>query len=187
MLSISLLIIGWVSKNQISNFCDVCNRDLSKNNSKPPPCVNSHCSARMHNKCCLPPVNGARKRTLAMTSFATDDDDCAPPSVEPPLFQTPLTSSLPPQIPTDQACQILPPDQVYLSSASEIPQVTQTHVPPPVPLITPFSLASWFPIAQSQVSTNVTVPFIFLLLIFQNCFIILALPIEWEIMHIYCC
>ena len=69
--------------NQIqSSICAVCNRDLSKGNSKPVPCIQENCFAEMHTKCfrrhsCPPKECQApsRKRPIGMTSFLSVEQD----------------------------------------------------------------------------------------------------------------
>ena len=76
------------------NLCTVCHGDMSKHNSKPAPCTNLPCQAKMHSKCfrkhsCPYQTN---KRSLAMTSFlAVDDSSLSIQShreLHPPTYRT---------------------------------------------------------------------------------------------------
>ena len=58
------------------NLCTVCHDDISKHNSKPAPCTNLPCQAKMHSKCFRKhscPYK-TKKISLAMTSFLAVDD-----------------------------------------------------------------------------------------------------------------
>ena len=97
-----------------STLCSVCKGDLTKYNSKPVPCPNPGCAARMHSKCirkhsCPFFLTGTRKRSIGMTSFLSIEDE------------TPS----PPAQPSAQADSILHLQEV----SSSVP-----HVPVPVPL-----------------------------------------------------